>query len=178
LINGVATGFLELLEEEPELDVVIVPLGAGSEASAALTVFRTLRPKTQVIAVQAAASPSAYESWRRGEIVSLPNNTFAGGVATGTAYSLPFSIYASDRGLDDFVVLSEEQLYDGIALAAHHCRELLEGAGAAPLAAAFVLRDRLAGKQVALQFSGSNAAPAELATAYGREALRTGMPGS
>lgn len=177
LINGVGTGFLEVLEEEPDLDVVIVPLGAGSEASGALTAFRALKPSVQVIAVQAAESPAAHHSWREGRIVEAANTTFAGGVATGTAYEIPFSIYAGERGLDDFVLLSEEQLYDGIALAAHHCRELLEGAGAASLAAAFALRDRLAGKRVVLQFSGGNASPTELERAFGRRSLVTGEPG-
>ena len=176
LINGVATEFVEILEDEPDIDVMIVPLGAGSEASGAVTVFRALKPDVEIIAVQAEAAPAARESWKAGRILGAPNRTFAGGVATGTAYEVPFGIYAGERGLDDFVLLSEEALYDGIALAAHHCRELLEGAGAASLAAAFDLRARLAGKKVAMQFSGSNASPAELAEAYGRRALETGEP--
>lgn len=174
LINGVGTGFMEVLEDEPDIDVMIVPLGAGSEASGAVTVFRSLKPDVEIIAVQAEGSPAACESWKAGKIVASPNMTFAGGFATGTAYEVPYSIYAGKQGLDDFVLLTEDQLYDGIALAAHHCRELLEGAGSASLAAAIAIRDRLAGKRVVLQFSGANASPAELAEAYSRELLLTG----
>jgi threonine dehydratase len=174
LINGVGTGFLEVIEDEPDIDVMIVPLGAGSEASGAVTVFRALKPKVKIIAVQAEAASAAHDSWETGHIVESSNTTFAGGVATGTAYELPYSIYAGRQGLDDFILLSEDQMYKGIALAAHHCRELLEGAGSASLAAAILLRDQLAGKKVVLQFSGGNASPAELAEAYRREVLFTG----
>ena len=173
LINGVGTGFLEILEELPGLEVMLVPLGAGSEAAAAVTVLKSVRPEVQVIAVQAAASPAACRSREAGRIVQAPNATFAGGVATGTAYELPFGIYS--RGLDDFVLLSEEELYEGMALALHHTRTLTEGAGSATLRAALKIRNRLAGKTVALQFSGGNAAPAEIREAARRECLVDGM---
>ena len=172
LVNGVGTGFLEILEELPDLDVMIVPLGAGSEVAAAVTVLKTVRPSIEVIAVQAEASSAAYRSWKAGKIVTSENTTFAGGVATGTAYERPFSIYS--RALDDFVLLSEEELYQGIALAAHHTRNLTEGAGSATLRAAVKIRDRLAGKKVALQFSGGNAAPGEITEAVTRPCLLNG----
>ena len=172
LVNGVGTGFLEILEEMPDLDVMLVPLGAGSEVAAAVTVLKSVRPDIAVIAVQAEASPAAYRSWKAGEIVTAENTTFAGGIATGTAYETPFAIYA--QHLDDFVLLTEEELYEGIALAAYHTRNLAEGAGAATLRAAVKIRDRLAGKQVALQFSGGNAAPAEIAAAMQRRCLTDG----
>jgi len=175
LINGVGTGFLEVLEDETDIDVMILPLGAGSEASGAVTVFRALKPDVEIIAVQAASAPAACNSWKAGHILKKTNNTFAGGVATGTAYELPFSIYAGKQGIDDFILLTDDELYDGIALAAHHCGELLEGAGAAALAAAVKLRKRLVGKQVVLQFSGGNASPGELAEAYSRDVLKTGF---
>lgn len=174
LINGVGTGFLEILEDEPDIDVMIVPLGAGSEASGAVTVFRALKPEVEIIAVQAEKAPAACESWKAGKILESANTTFAGGFATGTAYDLPYSIYAGKQGIDDFILLSENQIYDGMALAAHHCRELLEGAGSASLAAAISIRHRLAGKKVVLQFSGGNASPGELTEAYGRKKLLTG----
>ena len=173
LINGVGTGFLEILEELPGLEVMLVPLGAGSEAAAAVTVLKGVRPDIQVIAVQAASSPAACRSREAGRIVQAPNATFAGGVATGTAYELPFGIYS--RGLDDFVLLTEEELYEGIALCLHHTRTLAEGAGAAALRAAVKIRGRLAGKTVAVQLSGGNASPAEIREAARLECLADGM---
>jgi len=175
LIDGVGTGFLEVLEELPDLEVMLVPLGAGSEIAAALTVLKSIRPRIQVIAVQAQASSAAHRSWREGRIVEAENRTFAGGVATGTAYRVPFDIYS--RLLDDFVLLTEEELYEGIALAAHHTRNLAEGAGSATLRAAVKIRERLSGRKVALQFSGGNAGPDEIEAAVRRSGLRTGLPG-
>jgi threonine dehydratase len=173
LINGVGTGFLEILEEMPDLEVMLVPLGAGSEVAAAITVLKSVRPDIEVIAVQAAASPAAYRSWKAGAIAAAENTTFAGGIATGTAYETPFALYS--RHLDDFVLLTEEELYEGIALAAHHTRNLAEGAGAATLRAAVKIRERLANKKVALQFSGCNAAPAEIVSAMQRRCLMDGL---
>jgi len=172
IIHGVASEFCEILEEVPDLDVLIVPLGAGSEVAAALTVFRAMRPAVRIIAVQAEAASAAWHSWKEGRMVERPNTTFAGGVATGQAYELPFSLYAT--GLDDFVLLSEEELYEGIALAAHHTRNLAEGAGAACVRAAFKLREELGGKRVVLQMSGGNASPSELRRAFALPCLETG----
>ncbi len=175
LIDGVGTGFLEVLEELPDLEVMLVPLGAGSEIAAALTVLKAVRPGIRVIAVQAEAAPAAYRSWKEGRIVEAENRTFAGGVATGTAYRVPFELYS--RLLDDFVLLTEQELVEGIALAAHHTRNLAEGAGSATLRAAIKIRDRLAGRTVALQMSGGNAGPDELEAALRLPALRSGVPG-
>jgi threonine dehydratase len=172
LINGVGTEFLEIIEKVPDLDVMIVPMGAGSEAAAAINVLKRIRPKIEIIAVQAEASQAAYRSWKAGKIVSAANDTFAGGVATGTAYDVPFSLYKN--ALADFILLSEEELYQGIALAAHHTRNLTEGAGSACLRAAFKIRDRLNGKKVALQMSGGNASGLELQAAMAQPCLLNG----
>jgi threonine dehydratase len=173
LINGVGTGFLEVLEELPDVDVMMVPLGAGTEIAAALSVMKAIKPNIQIIAVQAESAPAAYQSWKVGKIVTAENATFAGGVATGTAYEVPFSLYA--KHLDDFILLSEEELYQGIALAAYHTRNLTEGAGSATIRAAVKIRERLAGKKVALQFSGSNASPTEVKQAVQLACMADGM---
>lgn len=175
LINGVGTEFVEIAEEVPDVEVIIVPVGAGSEAAAAVTTLSRLKPDVEIIAVQAERSPAAFRSWKQGSIETAGNSTFAGGFATGTAYELPFGIYR-DR-LADFVLLSEEEIYDGIALAAHYTRNLVEGAGGSTLAAAFKLRERLEGRTVVLQFSGCNAAADEIRIAYGRSSFDTGGAG-
>lgn len=172
LINGVGTEFFEILERLPDLDVMIVPVGAGSEVAAAITVLKGIRPEVEIIAVQAEASPAAYRSWKAGKILSESNTTFAGGVATGVAYEIPFALYKD--ALADFVLLTEAELYEGIALAAHHTRNLTEGAGSACLRAAFKIRDRLAGKIVAIQMSGGNASGTELQQAIALQCLLDG----
>src|SRR5437763_15088706 len=75
LIAGVATEALEMLEDEPGLDVIIVPIGGGSGTSGACIVTRAVNSSIRVIGVQAEASPAAYESWRQGQLVEVSNRT-------------------------------------------------------------------------------------------------------
>lgn len=164
LINGVGTEFLEIMDELPDVDAVILPLGAGSEVASAVTVLKTIEPAIDIYAVQAECSSAAFSSWQRGEIVERSNETFAGGFATGTAYPTTFAIYK--ESLKDFILLSEQEILQGIALAAYHTRSLVEGAGSSTIMAAWKLREQLAGKKVVLQFSGANASPEELRKAY------------
>src|SRR5436305_12990625 len=86
LIAGVATETLEMLEDEPGLEVIIVPIGGGSGAAGACIVAHTVNPASRVIGVQSEASPAAYESWRQRRLVTAPNHTFAEGLATGVAF--------------------------------------------------------------------------------------------
>jgi len=164
LINGVGTEFVEIIEAAPDLDAVILPIGAGSEAAAASIVFKTINPDIQIFAVQAESSSAAFQSWKTGKIVSSANTTFAGGFATGIAYEVPFELYKDN--LTDFILLSEKEIYEGIALAGYYTHNFIEGAGASTIMAAIKLKNRLQGKKVALQFSGCNATPDEINKAY------------
>lgn len=172
LINGVGTEFIEIIEKLPDLDAVIVPIGAGSEASAAVVVLKSLNPNIEIFAVQAENSKAAFLSWKSGSIKSAENTTFAGGFATGTGYETPFAIYKSS--LTDFVLLSEEEIYEGIAIAGFYTQNYVEGAGASTIVAAMKLKDRLKGKKVALQFSGCNASPEEINKAYSHQLFING----
>jgi threonine dehydratase len=175
LINGVGTEFLEIIEDLPDIDVMIVPIGAGSEAAAAITTLRAFRRDIEIIAVQAENSPAAYHSWRKKEISHGPNTTFAGGFATGKAYQVPFEIYK--EGLDDFVLITEDEIYDAIGLAFFYTHNLAEGAGAAPFMAACKLKEKLKGKRLVLQMSGCNASPDEIIEASRRDAFKKGVIG-
>ena len=163
LINGVGTGFLEVIEDIPDVDVIIVPIGAGSEAAAAITTLRAFHPNIEVIAVQAESSPAAYLSWKERKVLSAENKTFAGGFATGKAYETTFAIYK--EGLSNFVLLTEEEIYESISMAWYYTHNLVEGAGASTLMAAIKLREHLKGKKVVLQMSGCNASSEEISTA-------------
>jgi len=154
LISGVATETLELLEEVPDLDVLLVPLGGGSGAAGACVVATGLGGRTRVIAVQSEAAPAGYESWRAGRIVSRPCATLAEGLATGSGYELPLTILW--ELLDDFVLVSEQRLREAVYIYLDQCRTLAELAGAATLAGAIELRDDLKGKKVGLVLSGAN----------------------
>jgi len=172
LVNGVGSEFLEVIEQLPDVDAVILPLGGGSEVAAAVATLKAIRPEIEVYAVQAECSSAAYQSWKQGRIVERSNETFAGGFATGSAYETTFDIYKDQ--LTDFVTLSESEIYQGIALAAYHTKNLVEGAGGSTLMAAWKLKERLQGKNVVMQFSGSNASPDEIRTAYELDAFYDG----
>lgn len=154
LINGVGTEFLEIIKDLPDLDAVILPLGAGSEIAAAITVLKQINPAIEIYAVQAEQSKAAYLSWKNKRIESSENKTFAGGFATGSAYELPFHIYKDH--LSDFILLTEEEIKEGIVMALKYTHNLAEGAGAATIMAAKKLSNQLKGKKVVLQMSGSN----------------------
>lgn len=153
LIAGVGTYALEIMEAVPDLDVLIVPLG-GSGVSGAAVAAKGINPQVRVIGVQAAGAPAVYESWRAGELKTLPTmRTFAEGLATRTAFALPFAMRA---GVDDVALVTEEEMRQAILLLLQGAKVLAEGAGAAATAAAMQLRSELAGKKVAVVLSGGN----------------------
>jgi threonine dehydratase len=154
LIAGVGTYALEIAEELPDVDVIIVPLGGGSGASGSCIVFKTLAPAVQVIAVQAEKAPAAYLSWKEKRRVEAEMATFAEGLATRVPFDLPQAIL--QRHLDDFVLVTEDEIKQAVLRMLERTHNLAEGAGAAPLAAAVKLEDRLQGKKVVLVQSGGN----------------------
>jgi threonine dehydratase len=154
LIAGVATLTLEILEDCPDLEVLIVPIGGGSGAAGACLVAQAVNPSLRIIGVQSEAAPAAYESWRQGKLVTAPNRTLAEGLATGVSFALPQRILR--RYLREFVLVSDEEILRAIAWMAEYAHTLAEGAGAAALAAAYRLRDELREKKVALVCSGGN----------------------
>jgi threonine dehydratase len=170
LIAGVATGTLEIVEARPDLDTLIVPVGGGSGAAGACIVAGAVGVPAEVIGVQAEAAPAAYRSWAGRSLVADRMGTFAEGLATRTAFELPQRILW--QRLDDFVLVSEQELRDATYRSIELTRNLVEPAGAAALAAALRLRERLAGKRVGLVLSGGNISPAQL-----REILAAGPPG-
>jgi threonine dehydratase len=160
LIAGVATASLEMLEERPDLDAVIVPVGGGSGAAGACIAAKSIRPEIEVIGVQSEAAPAAYRSWRSRDLLEDRMATRAEGLATRVAFELPQRILW--KHLDEFVLVTEDELDRAVVQMIEGTRNLVEPAGAAPLAAALRLRDRLGGKRVALVQSGGNISPDQL----------------
>jgi threonine dehydratase len=155
LLAGVGTYALEIFEECPDVDVMLVPIGGGSGACGCCIVRKGLGSRAQVIGVQAARADAFTRSWRsRERVVGDAADTFAEGMATRVTFDLTFGIL--EQELDDVVTLSEEELAEGVRLALRATHNLAEGAGAAPLIAAMKLRDRLAGKKVVCVMSGGN----------------------
>ncbi len=154
LIAGVGTAALEIVEDLPEVDVMMLPLGGGSGISGACIVAKSVAPAIQVYAVQSEAAPAAYMSWKQGEIVQSPMDTFAEGIATRAGYELPQQIMA--ELLDDFLLVSDDEIRRAIGLLVEKAHTLAEPAGATALAGAVKHADRLRGKKVAITISGAN----------------------
>jgi threonine dehydratase len=160
LIAGVGTHTLEVLEEEPHIETIIVPIGGGSGAAGACIAAKAINPHIEVIGVQSEQAPAAYNSWKSGKLTEAPNKTRAEGLATATPFDLPQRIMR--RLLDEFVLVTDEELDAATLVMIEKTRSLVEAAGAAALAGAFRLKDRLRGRKVALICSGGNISPAQL----------------
>ncbi|HEY5625444.1 MAG TPA: pyridoxal-phosphate dependent enzyme [Dehalococcoidia bacterium] len=154
LVTGVSTMSIEVIEDLPDVDVILVPVGGGSGALAHCLVAKELRPGVEVIGVQAAGAPAVYESWKSHTLREAGIDTAAEGLATGAAYH-PALRTLIDR-LDDFVLVSEAEIRDAMLILARTAHVIAEEAGAAATAGAVQLQKRLAGKNVVIMVSGGN----------------------
>jgi threonine dehydratase len=154
LICGVGTYALEIVEDLPDVDTIIVPVGAGSGACGVSIVAKSINPNIEVIGAQSAQAPAMQLSWQAGELLTAEMKTFAEGVATRVPFENTQRIMR--KYLDDFILVDDEDIRQAIVLLLEHTHNLAEGAGAVSLAAALHLRERLAGKKVVLVMSGGN----------------------
>jgi threonine dehydratase len=155
VIAGAATLTLEILEEQPRLDALVVSVGGGSQAVGAMTVARAVRPGLPVYAVQAERAPATHDSWRAGRpIAGISADTFADGLATRNAYEMTFP--ALRAGLAGFVLVSEGEMAQAVRILLRATHNLAEGAGAAGLAGLIKLREDLARRSVGIIISGGN----------------------
>ena len=155
LIAGVGTYGLEIFQDAPDVDVILVAIGGGSGACGCAISRTGVGSRAKVIGVQAARANAFTRSWKTGtRVVGDKADTFAEGMATRVTFDLTFELL--QRELDDIVELSEDELADGIRLALRTTHNLAEGAGAASLAAAKKIRETLVGKRVVCVMSGGN----------------------
>ena len=154
LIAGVGTMSLEVVEDLPDVDVIVVPIGGGSGAIGHCLVAKALRPSMHVIGVQAAGAPAVYNSWRERTLQAATISTAAEGLATGNAFYIAVKTLIDK--LDDMVLVTEEEMRDAVILLARTAHVIAEEAGAAAAAAATQMAERLRGKKVAVIVSGGN----------------------
>lgn len=154
LMAGAGTIAWEILDQLPETDAIIVPVGGGNLIAGMALVAKLLRPDIRIIGVQSDAAPAVHESWRQGRIVEAACATFAGGLATARPGRLAFSVL---KDLVDMMVLvSEDDLRRAVLTTLAGTGQLAEGAGAAAFAALPALAADLAGRKVVLLLSGGN----------------------
>jgi threonine dehydratase len=168
LIAGVGTLYLEMMEDEPDIDTIIVPVGGGSGVSAACIVAKHVNPEVRVVGVQAEKAPAVYRSWKSGKWVETDAaDTFAEGLATRAPFQLPLQIMR--RMLDDFALVSEEEIQRAVLTLFETTHQVAEGAGAAATAAAFKMRTLLKDRKVGLLLSGGNLTLNQLRTILRRD---------
>ncbi len=154
LVTGVATLSLEVVEDLPDVDVIVTPVGGGSGAIGHCLVAKALRPKVQVVGVQAAGAPAVYRSYKERKLQRAPIHTHAEGLATGYAYYVTVKTFI-DR-LDDMLLVSEDELREATVSLLRSAHIVAEDSGAAATAGALQLGERLRGKKVTVIVSGGN----------------------
>jgi threonine dehydratase len=155
IIAGAGTMSLEMAEQDPALDAIVVSVGGGSQAVGAMAVMRALRPHVRVYAVQAAGASATHDSWHAGAPrVTNSAVTIADGLATRSTYEMTFD--ALRDGLADFITVTDAEIANAIRMLLRTTHSLVEAAGAAGLAGLLTLRERLAGQRVAIVVSGGN----------------------
>jgi threonine dehydratase len=155
LIAGVGGIGLEIFDDLANVDVIIAPAGGGSCASGICIVAKHLSPDVQVIAVQSEQAPAMWHAWKNRNLDPYPTmETEHEGLATRVPFELTNRILWDL--LDDFVLVSDKEINEAIRLLAQHGKLVVEGAGAASLAAAIKLRDQLQGKKVVGILTGGN----------------------
>ena len=158
VLIGCATLGLEILEQRPDLDCLFVPVGGGNLIAACALIMKALRPDATLIGVQSEVAPAVYESWRAQRLLRLDRcETFAGGMATSYPCTFAFDILRT--GVDEMVLVREEQLLDAALTMLTEIGQLPEGAGAAGLAALLAHPDRWRDKRVVIILSGGNYEP-------------------
>ncbi len=155
LIAGVGTYALELIEAEPHLDTVIVPVGGGSGVCGTAIVFKAMSPETRIIAVQTENMPAVHDSFHQKKMISYPGGqTWAEGLATRVAFEMPFEMM--QELVDDVVLVSEDDMRSAMLDLMESAHIVAEGAGAASLAGAKNMKEELQGQRVGLIVSGGN----------------------
>jgi threonine dehydratase len=155
ILNGVGTMGLEIFQDLSDVDVIVCPIGGGAGCASMLKLVQAVSPSVEIIGVQAANAPAFHQSLEKGDWVVIDRaDTIADGLAARSVFQLPYVIMREH--IRDVVLLSEEEILQGITLALETTHNLAEGAAAAPLMAALKRRERLQGKKVALVMTGGN----------------------
>jgi threonine dehydratase len=159
VIAGAGTMTLEILAQAEAqgqaLDAMVIAVGGGSQAVGAITVTGALRPGVEIHGVQAAGAAAIHDGWHAGAPVTRERaETFADGLATRACYEATFAPLRA--GLRDFVTVSDAEIAEALRLGLRTTHNLIEGAAATGLAGLRKLAPRLAGKTVAVIFSGGN----------------------
>jgi len=171
IIAGQGTLALEMLEDAPDLDDLVVPIGGGGLVTGCATAAKSLRPDIRVIGVEAALYPSMVQALR-GEPSTAQGLTIAEGIAVKTPGRIALSSMATL--VSDILLVTEGEIEHAVHLMAEIEKTVVEGAGATPLAAVLANRERFAGRRVGLVVSGGNIDSRTLSSVLMRGLVRAG----
>ena len=176
VIAGQGTMALEVLEQAPQLDTIVVPVGGGGLLAGIATVMKTLRPDVRVVAVEPECAAAFSAALQHGApMTDALETTIADGLAVARVGNHTFALAAPH--VDDVVRVTEREIGAAMALLARRCGAVVEGAGAASLAA--VLAGKVSGRAIVLPVGGRNIdarVHAEILEAH-PAAASGGMPG-
>lgn len=161
VIAGAGTMSLEIIEQEPRIDALVIAVGGGSQAVGALTVLGALKPGAKVYGVQAVGAAASHAGWHARTPVKIDRaDTFADGLATRSTYEMTFPALLD--GLADFVTVTDAEIADAMRILLRTTHSMVEPAGAAGLAGLIKLAPQLEGKRVGIVLSGANVDSATL----------------
>ncbi len=154
LINGVGSYALEIINDLPDVDVIIVPVGAGSGICATSIVAKAINPKIRIIGVQSAQAPAQQLSWFNQQLIEADNTTIAEGVATGVPFINTQKIMWEN--VDEFILVEDHEIIKANKTLIEATHNLIEEASAATFAAAEKVKSQFKNKNIALVMSGGN----------------------
>ncbi len=173
VIEGQGTIGLELMEQIPDMDAVIVPVGGGGLISGVAFAIKALNPDVKVYGVQAAGAPSMVSSLREKEIVHLPSvSTIADGIAVKTPGENTFAL--TSQYVDEVVTVTDDEIAAAILALMEQQKLVTEGAGAISVAAAMWGKVPVKGKKVVCLLSGGNVDVSILSRVIDRGLLMSG----
>lgn len=173
VIAGQGTIGLEILDQIPNLDAVIVPIGGGGLISGVAFAIKSLNPNCKVYGVQSEGAPSMYNSLRENHICNLDNvKTIADGIAVKTPGDNTFDICS--KYVDEVVTVSDDEVASAILALMEQQKLVSEGAGAVAVAAAMFNKVDIKGKKVCCLISGGNIDVTILSRVISRGLLSSG----
>jgi threonine dehydratase len=167
VIHGQGTAVRELLEDAPELEAVVAPVGGGGLLAGSAISAKSHNPAPRVIGVEPQAADDAYRTWKSGSIQTLATSpkTLADGVRTTAIGARNFEVMFVNRLVDEIVTVTESEIGAAVQVAWSRFHLALEPTGTLPLAA--YLAGKLPGGRVGLVLSGGNANLQTVATLLG-----------
>jgi threonine dehydratase len=171
IVAGQATVALEMLQDAPELDTLVVPVGGAGLISGCAVAARAIKPDIRIVGVETAGYPALYQHLH-GEPINAGGETIAEGIAVRDTGALPLALCR--RLVDEVLLVDEEHIERAIVMYIEIEKTVAEGAGAAALAAVLANREAFTGRKVGLVLSGGNIDTRLLASILMRGLVRDG----